>query len=353
MADSWQTIEQAAVSMRMSVRTVNRHISAGKLQSRLKDGRREVAVSQPEITAATDTSSQPTTGFAGFDSQSASSANSSDSNNGSSSEGAGAGQNAPPVTVDAERFLALADNATQKAEMAVNAYQMLARTADTQVRQVRQQARLAWALVALMTIGVTVAVGWTTQRLTHSSGEIGKLKEVVLRETNTNRALTDEQNLLRAERLQAERVLREEMASRLAAAKAEQSAAELSLRNEVTAARETAAEAQGALTAYRERDEADAARQREAESAVARNMAITASERIPAPSDTADTTPTPAPATQPVAEGSSTANRAAMAVAPTTKPVASRRKAKAPTTRPSGFNMSDTATPEAAAFDTH
>ena len=44
MADSWQTIEQAAVSLRMSVRTVNRHIVAGKIQSRLTDGRREVLV---------------------------------------------------------------------------------------------------------------------------------------------------------------------------------------------------------------------------------------------------------------------------------------------------------------------
>src|SRR5690242_18492256 len=52
MADSWQTIEQAAVSLRLSVRTVNRHISAGKLQSRLtSEGRREVFVSLPDMPA--------------------------------------------------------------------------------------------------------------------------------------------------------------------------------------------------------------------------------------------------------------------------------------------------------------
>src|SRR3954468_8490704 len=49
MADTWQTIEQAAVSLRLSVRTVNRHIVAGKLQSRLTpEGRREVLVSLPD-----------------------------------------------------------------------------------------------------------------------------------------------------------------------------------------------------------------------------------------------------------------------------------------------------------------
>src|SRR3954454_3103153 len=53
MTDSWQTIEQAAVSLRLSVRTVNRHISAGKLQSRLtSEGRREVLVRLPDTPAA-------------------------------------------------------------------------------------------------------------------------------------------------------------------------------------------------------------------------------------------------------------------------------------------------------------
>ena len=47
MADTWLTIEQAAVTLDLSVRTINRHINAGKLQSRLHEGRREVLVSLP------------------------------------------------------------------------------------------------------------------------------------------------------------------------------------------------------------------------------------------------------------------------------------------------------------------
>ena len=43
---NWITIEQAAVTLGLSVRTVNRHMAAGKLQSRLNgEGRREVLVS--------------------------------------------------------------------------------------------------------------------------------------------------------------------------------------------------------------------------------------------------------------------------------------------------------------------
>src|SRR6478609_6262716 len=44
MSDIWQTIEQAAVTLGLSVRTVNRHITAGKLDSRLFEGRREVRI---------------------------------------------------------------------------------------------------------------------------------------------------------------------------------------------------------------------------------------------------------------------------------------------------------------------
>src|SRR5918911_636726 len=59
MADTWLTIEQAAVALGLSVRTVNRHIAAGKIQSRLNDGRREVLVDMPEETevAAADDAS--------------------------------------------------------------------------------------------------------------------------------------------------------------------------------------------------------------------------------------------------------------------------------------------------------
>src|SRR5690349_6911848 len=52
MADTWLTIEQAAVALGLSVRTVNRHIVAGKIQSRLSDGRREVLVDMPDDPSA-------------------------------------------------------------------------------------------------------------------------------------------------------------------------------------------------------------------------------------------------------------------------------------------------------------
>jgi len=62
MADTWLTIEQAAVALGLSVRTVNRHIVAGKLPSRLQDGRREVLVKVPADTASASPFGPPTVG---------------------------------------------------------------------------------------------------------------------------------------------------------------------------------------------------------------------------------------------------------------------------------------------------
>jgi hypothetical protein len=204
MSGSWQTIEQAAVTLKLSVRTINRHISAGKLESRLNEGRREVLVN------ALDASHLP--------------------NPESFNDPAPVG--ASQSNIDAETVLALADNAAEKAEMAVTAYQTLARVADGQVRQARRGARVAWAAVVLMAAGVTVAVGWTTHRLTRANAEIDRLQREVQTATDTRSELVAKADTLVAEKFSSEQTLH----------------------TELTSAREQAARAEGQLAAYREQE---------------------------------------------------------------------------------------------------
>ena len=52
MAEAWQTIELAAVTLGVSVRTVNRYLSAGKLQSRMNDGRSRLRIESTLICGA-------------------------------------------------------------------------------------------------------------------------------------------------------------------------------------------------------------------------------------------------------------------------------------------------------------
>jgi hypothetical protein len=244
MADSWQTIEQAAVSLRLSVRTVNRHIAAGKLQSRLtSEGRREVLVSLPDGPAGESDAEVIAAAFGTSDVASIPSAAAVETPAALSS---GATYTPMPgVSVDPETVLALADNAAEKAEMAVAAYQALARVADQQAQQVRRNARFAWAAVAVMAAGITSAVGYTSYkwtrmtdetdtRLTRATADIDHLKEKVDSSIKTIDQLKTERETLQTELTTKQEALRAELAD----------------------ARDQRAAAEGKLAAYREQDAA-------------------------------------------------------------------------------------------------
>ena len=144
MNDNWMTIEQAAVTLGLSVRTINRHITAGKLQSRLNDGRREVLIDLPGTSAADAATQPPATAFA-------------------------SGQVPDIAAPDYETVLALADNAADKADLAVSAYQNLARSADERIHTTRRVSYVAWSLVGVMTLGALVSVGWTSHVITKAA----------------------------------------------------------------------------------------------------------------------------------------------------------------------------------------
>jgi excisionase family DNA binding protein len=228
MADTWLTIEQAAVALGLSVRTVNRHITAGKIPSRLQDGRREVLVRTPADKAqsvadavsavgrtiddspfgavlspfASDAPSVTGPAIAGHatvtipppQSQHAQPADRvSDRASDGPSDGAGY------RGIDPETVLALADNANEKAELAVSAYQALARATDVQFQHVRRSARFAWSAVAVMALGVSAAVGGTTYYLTKSHVQTQYLREQVQAKTSVADTLSAERDTLRAE----------------------------------------------------------------------------------------------------------------------------------------------------------
>ena len=274
MADTWLTIEQAAVTLGLSVRTVNRHIVAGKLPSRLQDGRREVLVQVPADKAAMAsmgasvgaTAPRQTFDDSPFGAVLSPFASDTPSVTGPAIAGHATVNIPPPATFDrpsgpssdrpsdrptdaphhsninAETVLALADNANEKAELAVSAYQALARATDVQFQHVRRSARLAWTSVAVMGLGVSVAVGWTTHHLTRQQVQSQFLREQIEAKAATADTLSAERETLRAEL----------SAARQEAARAEGKAGVLTdsqarLEAEVRDARTTATDAQARL----------------------------------------------------------------------------------------------------------
>ena len=231
MADVWQTIEQAAVTLGLSVRTVNRYITAGKLQSRLFEGRREVLVET--------SSSDPTSTSQGGEFSRSKSDGELHSNRQSSSpapvweEGDdspakpnerrgtygeptepepprfGSTRQAVHARVNSERsvdshmMLALADSIDDKTTLAVAAYQNLARSSEQQVHSLRRVAFGAWATVVMMAVGIMIAIGYGTYRLTKAEVTANNLSEGQSKLNSQLDQLTRERDQLRqqAERL--------------------------------------------------------------------------------------------------------------------------------------------------------
>jgi hypothetical protein len=213
MADVWQTIEEAAVTLGLSVRTVNRHITAGKLQSRLYEGRREVLIdgSDPAVFRSPGTKSPPSeppvNGSPNFTfrprepsistvaeigsrtSDSRFQDPTPDATKEGHSRGSGTRADVDAVSDsesqpfdshrqrvnpevasnrpwDVQTMLALTDRFDDNATMAVAAYQTLATSAENQVQSLRRVAFGAWGVVGVMAAGITIGVGWAAVAIT-------------------------------------------------------------------------------------------------------------------------------------------------------------------------------------------
>lgn len=237
MNDTWQSIEQAAVTLGLSVRTVNRHMAAGKLASRLNaDGRREVLVQlKPEPENSGPFADDVLAGRVGHFERPPHPAMPSDNTVSASAVDLSAtpvdlkklsdqlGQLDSQVTqvvadehavvgrtpeekslqaarsYDSETLLVLADSAADKMERAIGAYQVLARTAVAQAEAGRRGSRIAWSAVGVMAVAIVAAIGWTTYYLTHAQSDMTHLADQAKSATDNVKVVTLERDSLRTE----------------------------------------------------------------------------------------------------------------------------------------------------------
>jgi hypothetical protein len=151
MAYAWQSVEEAAVTLGVSARTLHRRISKGEVETRLENGRREVLVclsdQDPESTD-TPAQEQPIDDSVSTDSP-------------------------LPTTaiVIPEQQIALAQEKVRRTELALTAFQQTSEILQREARRTRTSARFAWSALALCSVGVYVAVGWTATKVTHAEAE--------------------------------------------------------------------------------------------------------------------------------------------------------------------------------------
>jgi hypothetical protein len=238
MAYAWQTVEQAAVTLGISTRTIARRIAKGELESRLNAGRREVYIAVPE---SVETVQGELTGSDAVPPP----ANRPEYNAEyeQTVRQTVAAACAPGADVETSTALILAEDRARRAEMAISVIQQSTAIVRDEVRVARTASRWAWGMVAAVAAGAMVAVWWTTANVTRSQQVQDALRERIANVSDRAEVLTREQETMRDELERA----------RLATARAEGQLQEI--RGEAESARTQLAAAQeAALKDARDRE---------------------------------------------------------------------------------------------------
>jgi hypothetical protein len=170
MSFAWQTVEQAAVTLGISTRTIARRIARGELESRLSNGRREVYIPVPTTAKSvehgeaieadfTEAAVQPEPSYEQTVRHTVSAAS------------------AHTGDVETSTALILAEDRARRAEMAISVIQQSTAIVRDEVQRARVGARWAWAVVAAMAACVMVAIGWTSGNLTKAEQESAANRE--------------------------------------------------------------------------------------------------------------------------------------------------------------------------------
>lgn len=174
MTADWQTLEQAALTLGISSRTLHRRIVKGEFQTRLEAGRREVLVMAPDApaTASADPSAGTSVSYdTGDSSFSASDSRLSDN----------AGNVSHPV-------LALHEDRLRRTDLAILAYQQSVAAQAMDVRSAHRSLRFAWSLAAAAIIGVFIIGIWTTHSVTEAQADNSHLTDTVRQLSDTAKA---------------------------------------------------------------------------------------------------------------------------------------------------------------------
>jgi hypothetical protein len=187
VAYAWQSVEEAAVTLGISTRTLHRRIAKGDVETRLEDGRREVLVClpdpEPEVAEEPVEVSDSYTMPASFNPPTSSNNNT--------------------AIILAEKEVALANEKVRRTELALAAFQHTSTLLQEEASRTRVSARCAWAAVAVLSVGVYVAVGWTASQVTSFRTNNANLARELNQATATATAKSVEAEKYRDERDQA------------------------------------------------------------------------------------------------------------------------------------------------------
>jgi cell division protein FtsB len=250
MATCWQTVEEAALTLGISSRTLHRRLAKGEFQTRLENGRREVLVvvddSQPLSDAAVSAQVRAElSAFARRASQlheRARSAENLKSENSPDPRGSalratsrgvarnGAADSGDPPAIDPadqhpdfseasnapdtqasspasdtadtpneieSTMLTLHEDRIRRTDLAIMAYQQSVNVVASDSRRAHRSARIAWALAGCIIVALFVGGIWGTHTLTQAQAEVDHLHQIVRQLSDTSDARAHEVAQLR------------------------------------------------------------------------------------------------------------------------------------------------------------
>ncbi len=169
MATAWQSLEEAALTLGISSRTLHRRLSKGEFQARLESGRREVLVTiaDPVVSddikqSATDTGPTPS---AAPDTSNL------------------IGTGGTELSADVQStMLMLHEDRIRRTDLAIMAYQQSVNVSAMNARRSAVSSRIAWGMAGGLAAILFVAVTWATHRVTKAEADVqnlnGQLKQV-------------------------------------------------------------------------------------------------------------------------------------------------------------------------------
>ena len=172
MATAWQSLEEAALTLGISSRTLHRRLARGELQSRMDAGRREVLVvitnpqPAPEMMAAAQVADTP-------DDMTDTSATSSDHASYAADD---YGSAIDSVSEEVQQtMLALHEDRLRRTDLAIMAYQQSVNVTAADARRAVARSRIAWGVAGGLTVMAFLAGTWATHSVTKAKAEVSHL----------------------------------------------------------------------------------------------------------------------------------------------------------------------------------
>lgn len=208
MAVAWQTLEEAALTLGISSRTLHRRISKGEVQTRMENGRREVQVVIADQSAGRNVTATADMTDKAEDSvgqRRSSTFRTSDTYDTDTTFAAGAVAGRPDTSDDVRQtadndphaIVALHEDRVRRTDLAILAYQQSVTTAAGEARRANVRSRIAWSIASTSVIALFIATVWTTHSLTKAQAETSRLNDAVRQLTGTTADKTKEADDLR------------------------------------------------------------------------------------------------------------------------------------------------------------